>query len=116
MILLALGARYGWPCAMGLVLGGDYVYERFRGLDLQRMHDENAPTRALALQQAEDIDRLVPGWSEKTREVHRRAEQSITDALERMDLDLQAVLDGVLVRPDLVEHWSFLGGLPYRED
>ena len=108
--LLSLALRYGVKCSTGLVLDGGYVSNHDHPAQIARAHRDASAARAALAQSDTFMDSIAPGWTEYGREMDERVDESVgrvyTEAQERAG---QALADRE-VDPELLTHWSALGG------
>lgn len=104
-----LALRHGYACSAGIAVPGVVFHTVDRPAVLAKTYQDLVRAEAAVAGQDELMEALMPGWKasgeELAGEVQRSTEASIKKA--------QAAADALLAadpKPDLVEHWSKMGG------
>lgn len=113
---VALALRYGTKCPTGIVLDGAYVVKQHRPALLTQTHEQAARSNQAAFETGKALmERAIPGWTDNSRALDDRVNESHRRQVEAAQADVDQALARQDVNPDLVEHWLRLGGrIPAR--
>ncbi|MEV5764824.1 hypothetical protein AB0L34_09655 [Micromonospora sp. NPDC052213] len=111
-LIVSLALRYGVKCSAGIVLDAAYVVLRRYPLEITETHQKAAESHAALLQeQGALMDKVLPGWSDRKRELDARVDESHRQVVEDAEKQLEQALTAKERDTDLVTHWINLGGL-----
>jgi len=110
-MILRLAVRFGLPARRGLVVDGGTVSEYARIGRMIETHDAaNVAQERVKESNGPLMEALMPGWTERTRELDARVNDSVRQAIAEAVADLDEQLSE---QPDdqLAQHWRRLGGV-----
>lgn len=109
---VALALRYGVKSPDGLVVWGGYVVQQDHPQNIARTHQKAAESHAAVVAaNGALLEHLLPGWTERDRELEARVDESTREAIAQAGADLDQLLSGQDVDQTLVAHWTSLGGV-----
>ena len=104
-VTLRVAFRYGYAVSKGIAVDvSDLAPMEFLRtvLNIERRNAADLPGIEL-------MEKLVPGWTEETRKLDERVAESHERTVERARAEFLENF-AAEVKPELVEHWSQLGG------
>ena len=109
--LLKIALRHGATTASGIALDAVHTADLGRPDELRRTHRaaEDAHAKLRASSAGQLMEQLMPGWTASGEDLDARIRTGTNNAIQEAKEDLAEVL-AAPERPDLVEHWTRLGG------
>lgn len=115
--VIRLALRHGVVCSTGLIIEGIVVSDMLRPVELATLSkaSQESSERSRAAMPDELMEQLMPGWKEHGRHLDQEIAESMAEAIE----EAQGELDELLASPvsdALRAHWLSLHGIVPRPE
>lgn len=109
--LVKIALRHGAVTASGIALDAVHTADLGRPAELRRTQQDvdDAQAKVRVSSTGQLMEQLIPGWTASGEELDAQIGTSTDEAIREAEEDLAEVLNAP-ERPELVEHWTRLGG------
>ncbi|QSZ51227.1 hypothetical protein EU811_22235 [Arthrobacter sp. TS-15] len=107
-VLLAL--RHGIACSVGIAVPAVVFTTVDRPVDLAKTYRDLVRAESAVAVGDEVLEKVMPGWKASGEKLAEEVRRSTEDSIKKAQVDADALL-AADPKPELVEHWSRIGGI-----